>query len=313
MTINSGPGTIRRNSILAGFVLSIAFPVLANAGEAGVLRITNTSDQEHSFTISQKGADCLGGHPYVGQVITVPAKGHQDMAYVKDGRSHCDDKNGGFSIAPQWAGSEDYAPTQYFWFSHTGAFFMADQKPGYPNSLTYRGRHPVSSNHYYEWTVTGPSKPRSTIGKSKGTWEIACQNGHACSSEVSSSVDRGTVSEESWSRQVATELSSSIMVGVETEGFKTEATFGSSMTTSNTTAGLLAKSTNKNVGDKCAVSVNFEKYDIFAVWQWVVNTPVDDTQVSVKTCITTCTPDDLMPLYTPGSQKDRESCWKPRP
>lgn len=160
--------------------------------------------------------------------------------------------------------------------------------------------------------VCEATTPKATVAPPKGSWRVACSGGQGCANEFSESLNVGNISKESWNRETQAALSVAIEAGVNIVGASASTTVTGSTSFTNGNAGEIARKTDKNYSSKCSQQVDFKKYDIFAVWQWVVSSSIDRQPVDIKTCQITCSPDGIKPDWAPGSPQDIGSCLKER-
>lgn len=171
-------------------------------------------------------------------------------------------------------------------------------------------RHDITASQKWIIEFRDSRRPPLRIGKAKGSWQIACEGGQQCNNEFEKSLDLGEVSEKSWTKEVQNSVAVTVEAGVEFGVASSSVSVTGSHQETSGEAGGIARSRAKSFSDKCNQPVNMSDFNIHAVWQWVVTTPVQNTRVTIKTCTVACTPNRVAPNYAPGAPQHIRSCSK---
>ena len=217
-----------------------------------------------------------------------------------------------FSIDQDKQGIKHYSGR--YWHPHGG-----DTRPNNNTGVVVHRNHGMATRFYAVDIKTDqalpsfmPSKRPVRAGKTTGYWAKACAGGHSCTRKLSNSLQIMNSKEKTLSREERNSIEVSISAGVEFPGGSASTEVTSTQEVATSEAKTIARSQDVGVGEECEQPVDFEKFQIFALWQWVLSTSMGQREIQMKTCHITCTPDGNRPTYVPGSQKDIQSCWIPR-
>ncbi|MEW8256938.1 MAG: hypothetical protein AB2747_21480 [Candidatus Thiodiazotropha taylori] len=160
------------------------------------------------------------------------------------------------------------------------------------------------------------------IGQPTARWEVLCAGGQECKFEVAESLELGNRSEESWTQKKAESVANKISGGVKFEvlgvGISGGAEHTETVTETTERAASIVREKTEGYRASCGQTIDMTTYNIHAVWQLVISTPVDDIPLHIRTCQVTCTPDGDGPSYVPGAPEHIGSClvergsdWQP--
>lgn len=141
-----------------------------------------------------------------------------------------------------------------------------------------------------------------------GTWEIGCRGGQNCATALVQTVNIGNLDESSWTEETRNAVSATVSAGGDIKGVSVDTSFTGSHDHAYSKAGSLVKSLDQGIEQSCTQEFDFEKYDIHAVWQWVVNVKVLGNNVTIRTCDVACSAGSGSPDISPSSEKLVGSC-----
>ncbi len=150
------------------------------------------------------------------------------------------------------------------------------------------------------------------VGQPSARWEVLCAGGQECKFEIAESLELGNRAQSSWTKTKAEEVANKISIGVKFEWSNVEINPGAERTkTASETierAASIVREKTEGYRASCGQTVDMTTYNIHAIWQLVISTPVDDIPLSIRTCQVTCTPDGDAPSYVPGAPEHIGSC-----
>lgn len=158
--------------------------------------------------------------------------------------------------------------------------------------------------------LPGKYKPKRIVaGTAQGRWIVGCSGGQNCKTTMTKSMSLGTVSEDSWSREVQNAVTVSIEAGVEFASASASTSVSTSYSDTRSTAGSIARSSSKSFEETCESNTDFTEFDVSVVYQWQVDVPVEDTMVTIKTCQLACrSSTGPEPRFGPLHPESLESC-----
>ncbi|WP_416876790.1 PLAT/LH2 domain-containing protein [Litorimonas sp.] len=130
----------------------------------------------------------------------------------------------------------------------------------------------------------------NVLAKPEGRWVIGCSNTQKCGSEVTSSVDLGSGTESTKTKDVGASIESSVSAGYAIPGGPSgDVTMTAGVSTALSNAISNSTSSQKSNENKCTTENEF-KTKSTTVWQWQITADLGfQEKVRVNTCQLACT------------------------
>ncbi|MEM7376590.1 MAG: hypothetical protein AAF460_03685 [Pseudomonadota bacterium] len=225
----------------------------------------------------------------------------------------------------------DHSPGAHFFFDEAGKLIQhrgnkfwhpegGDSRPGNNTPVViYDGNNnntkffAVDPTSDQQIAVYQPKAP-VVAGTARGVWVVGCSGGQNCETALETSMDIGTVTEDSWAKEVQNAVSVSIEAGVEFGAASASTNVTTSHTNTRSSAGSIARSSSRGFKESCKSNNDFTKFDVAVVYQWQVEVPVEDTSVTIKTCQIACqSATGQPPSHGPLHPTSLNSCKVPLP
>ncbi len=304
--------TLKLASLL---IATLCYSGVAHASDIGVLRIQNNSNATQTFIVIDDYFDCMDfPKPAIDgkrTTIIVPAFSKTDTQFAKDGR--CEGKQGRFLIMPLDRSTGQAFGHAMAFHTDTGAnlerIWENQSLTPHAVGLESIGKDFTSGKKTFVLTT---NLKGYDIQNPTGKWVFGCGGSQGCTKKLSSAVENTISKEESTSKEVMNAFSMTVSIGFEFEGISGGAEMTSSSSTTTSEALTLASSGMTGIGEECEIPTDMEKYQIYSVWQWVIEAYVGTDRVSTKTCQVTCTPTGAAPKFLPGAPEAINACLIPR-